>query len=195
MALGVVWDQVHLCRPPGSLLSGYLTQREEQTLRKAGGLEKGAGNSSFSCLPDFLCVKEPDKHAGKGEGIGFCGEIVPLLPGTGVVLAAVVVAAAMVVSVAIHPPIRAVMPGLVPATIVVAAIVHVVITPVVAWQRVVVSRVMKGRTDAKPLWRWQARRQQSDERHCGRKEQDFPGMARDGWIHKHASSAGGNAGV
>jgi hypothetical protein len=32
-------------------LSGCLAQREEQTLRKAGRLEKGAGNSSF---PAFL---------------------------------------------------------------------------------------------------------------------------------------------
>ena len=43
-------------------LSGCLTRCEEQTLWKAGRREKCAGNDPFlpSCLPNLLCVKQPD---------------------------------------------------------------------------------------------------------------------------------------
>ena len=45
-----------------SCLSGCLTRCEEQTLWKAGRREKCAGNDPFlpSCLPNLLCVKQPD---------------------------------------------------------------------------------------------------------------------------------------
>ena len=46
-------------------LSGCLTRCEEQTLWKAGRREKRAGNDPFlpSCLPNLLCVKQPDMQA------------------------------------------------------------------------------------------------------------------------------------
>jgi hypothetical protein len=46
-------------------LSGCLTRCEEQTLWKAGRREKCAGNDPFlpSCLPNLLCVKQPDMQA------------------------------------------------------------------------------------------------------------------------------------
>ena len=48
-----------------SCLSGCLTRCEEQTLWKAGRREKCAGNDPFlpSCLPNLLCVKQPDMQA------------------------------------------------------------------------------------------------------------------------------------
>jgi len=55
-------------------LSGCLTRCEEQTLWKAGRRGKCAGNDPFlpSCLPNLLCVKQPDMQGNCKLQIGDC---------------------------------------------------------------------------------------------------------------------------